>query len=364
MNLDKQAVRRVSMSISAKCVGATKEGKEIFTYTMKNKRGMEVEVLNIGGAIRRILVPNSDGDITDVVLGYEEATSYIENPPSFGAVVGRNANRIKGATVELDGKIYQLEKNDGENNLHGGGLGFAREFYEVNVEELENRDVLYLSRVSPDMEQGFPGDLSLIMTYTLTDDNELILRYQATTNKETVVNLTNHSYFNLSGHNSGSILEEELQVFTDRITATEESNIPVGGYEIITGTPMDFETPKSVGTHLFSDYHLICRCNGYDHNYVLGGDLTTIRKVAILTDKKAKRTMEVYTNKPGLQVYTTNFLTNDSSRPNKEYANYQPFDAICLETQYYPNACNVKEYPTSILKPEDQYDFTTIYKFL
>lgn len=348
------------MSIKKQPFGKTKEGVETTLYSLKNKNGMTVDLTNYGANIVNILVPDRNGNFDDVVLGYDNVTGYEGNAPGFGSFIGRHANRIGGASFELNGKKYELEKNDGENNLHGGFKGYNKFIYDVETFEDEDSSSIEFSRLSPDMEQGFPGNLDISVTYTLTDDNELVIEYLAVSDKDTIVNLTNHSYFNLSGHKSGSVMDQKVMINADKFTPTDDALIPTGEIRDVTGTPMDFRKLKPIGQDINANYEPLKQAGGYDHNYVLNISGNDVEKVAELVDDKSGRVMEVYTNMPGMQLYTGNFLNNE---PGKDGAVYQKGSGVCFETQYFPDSSNKPEFPSCVLKAGNEYDFVTVFKF-
>ncbi|BCN29933.1 aldose epimerase family protein [Anaeromicropila herbilytica] len=349
------------MSITKKKFGTTKSKEEASLYTLTNKNGMSATFTDYGAILVSLLVPDKDGNKTDVAMGFDKLEAYEVNPVNLGSFIGRHANRIGGAKFEINGKTYELEKNDGNNNLHGGKIGYNKMMYEVETFEEEDSLCIEFSRISPDMEQGFPGNLDITMTYTLTDDNELVLEYYAVTDKDTVVNLTNHSYFNLSGHDSGSVLDHKLMIKANKFTPTDEYLIPTGEYADVAGTPMDFRTLKAIGQDIKEDYKPIKIASGYDHNFVLDITGDEVEKVAELVDEKSKRVLEIYTDMPGLQLYTANFFDEDDRYKN--HAKYKPQDAVCLETQFFPNACNTEGFPTSIIKAGEAFDFVTVFRF-
>lgn len=349
------------MSITKKSFGKTKDGVEVFLYTLKNSNGMMAKFTDYGANLVNLLVPDKNGKVDDVVLGYDNLDGYTVNAPGFGSFIGRHANRIGDAKFELDDKVYELEKNDGNNNLHGGSIGYNKKVYEVEYFEDEESSSIEFSRLSPHMEQGFPGNLDISMTYTLTDDNELVLEYLAVSDQDTVVNLTNHSYFNLSGHKSGSILDHKVMIKANQFTPTGDDLIPTGEIRDVSGTPMDFRELKRIDKDINEEYIPLKQGSGYDHNYILDILGEDVDLVAMLVDDKSQRTMEVYTDMPGLQLYTGNYIEEDGKY--KEGARYGKHTGVCFETQYYPNSCNIKEFPSCILKAGKEYDFVTIYKF-
>lgn len=348
------------MSVSKKLFGKTKNGEEVTIYTLKNDKGMTATFLDYGAVLVNLLVPDANGKFDDVVLGYDTVAEYEINGPGFGSFIGRHANRIGDAKFTLNGKTYELEKNDGKNNLHSGSVGYNKFMYEAETFEEEDSVSVEFSRLSPDMEQGFPGNLDISVTYTLTNDNELVIEYLAVSDQDTIVNLTNHTYFNLAGHKSGTILNHLVQIDADQFTPTTDDLIPTGEFADVTGTPMDFRKLKPIGQDINAEYKPLIQAGGYDHNYVLNINKNEVTKVAELVEEKSGRKMTVYTDKPGLQLYTANFLTNEKG---KDGAVYQKNDGVCFETQYYPNSCNIEAFPSSVLKAGEEYDFVTIYKF-
>jgi aldose 1-epimerase len=348
------------MSIKKQPFGKTKEGAVATLYSLKNKNGMTVNFTDYGANIVNVLVPDKDGKFDDVVLGFDNVSGYEGNTPGFGSFIGRHANRIGGAAFELDGKKYELEKNDGQNNLHGGFKGYNKFIYEVETFEDEDSSSIEFSRLSPHMEQGFPGNLDISVTYTLTDENELVLEYLAVSDKDTIVNLTNHSYFNLAGHKSGSVLEQKVMIYADKFTPTDDALIPTGEMRDVTGTPMDFRKLKALGQDINADYEPLTQAGGYDHNYILNINGSDVEIVAELLDEKTGRKMEVFTNMPGIQLYTGNFLNDETG---KDGFIYKKRGGVCFETQYFPDSCNRPQFPSSVLKAGNEYDFVTVFKF-
>lgn len=328
---------------------------------MKNKKGMQVVVTDFGANIVSILVPDKNGNVKDVVLGYDNIKQYERNTQGYGSFIGRHANRIANAKFELNGTVYSLESNDGKNNLHSGNKSFNKFMYDVEIYEENGETEIEFSRLSKDMEQGFPGNLEVAVSYTLTDDNELVIEYYAVSDKDTIVNFTNHSYFNLGGHNSGSILNHKVMIDSDKFTATNDELIPTGELVDVTGTPMDFRTLKTIASEIEADYEPLKQAGGYDHNYVLKTSKEEASKVAELWDEKSGRFMEVFTDMPGMQLYTGNFI--DGKEKGKESYVYRKRDGVCFETQFYPNSCNIKHFPSCTIKAEEEFDSVTVYKF-
>lgn len=349
------------MKITQKSFGKTKSGEEATLFTITNSNGMKVSFTDFGAHIVEVIVPDAKGNFADVNLGYKNLQGYEVNPPGFGAFIGRHANRIDGAKFEINGKAYELEKNDGSNNLHGGSKSYNKFMYEAEIFEDEDIASVEFSRLSPHMEQGFPGNLDMSVTYSLTETNELVIEYLAVSDKDTIINLTNHSYFNLAGHNSGSVLDQKLWIKANQFTPTDSKLIPTGELRDVTNTPMDFRTFKSIGQEIDADYEPLKIAGGYDHNYVLDINGNEVEKVAELMDDKSGRSMEVFTNLPGMQLYTANWLGTDEN--TKDGAFYDKKNGVCFETQYYPNSCNTSTFPSCLLKAGKEFDSVTIYKF-
>lgn len=349
------------MKITQKSFGKTALGQEASLYTLTNGNGMKVSLTDFGANIVSIIVPDAKGNAADVNLGFDNLAGYEVNAPGFGSFIGRHANRIGGAKFELNGKVYELEKNDGNNNLHGGSIGYNKFMYETEVYEDEEIASVEFSRLSPHMEQGFPGNLDVTVTYSLTEANELVIEYLAVSDRDTVVNLTNHSYFNLSGHDSGDILNHKLWIKANQFTPTDTELIPTGELRDVTGTPMDFRNFKTIGQDINADYEPLKIAGGYDHNYVLDISGTEVEKVAELVDEKSGRRMEVFTDLPGMQLYTGNFLKPQEN--SKTGAVYEKWGGVCFETQFFPNSVNIPSFPSAILKAGKEFDSVTIYKF-
>lgn len=339
--------------IAIKEYGTMDDGSAVQLFTMKNENGMEVSITNYGGIVTSIKAPDSEGNVENVVLGFDDLEQYKEGHPFFGAITGRYANRIAAGRFELDGEAYELATNDGENHLHGGTEGFDKKLWDYEVNEEENS--VTLSYLSPDGEEGYPGNLNVEVIYTLTEENELQIDYRATTDKPTVVNLTNHSYFNLSGDPSRGILDHLLTIHADRYTPVDEGLIPTGELRPVEGTPFDFRTAEYVGARIDSIPP------GYDHNFVLNNPDEGIRKITTVKHEESGRIMEVYTDQPGVQLYTGNFLdgslTDRKGRPIEQYA------ALCLETQHFPDSPNKPRFPSAVLNEDETYKTTTIYRF-
>ena len=329
-------------------------------YTLTNRSGMEVRITNYGGRVVSILVPDRHGKMADVVLGFDNLDGYLGNNPFFGALVGRYANRIAKARFELNGVEYRLAQNDGPNSLHGGVKGFDKRLWTAHSSS-QNPPALELTYVSADGEEGYPGQLTSKVTYTLTDTNELKIDYAATTDKDTVLNLTNHSYFNLVGEGYGDILKHEIQINADRFTPVNDTLIPTGELRKVEGTPFDFRKATAIGARIDADDEQIKFGRGYDHDFVLNRAGHSLTLAARVTDPGSGRVLEVLTTQPGIQFYTGNFL--DGKVRGKGGKAYPHRSAFCLETQHFPDSPNQPKFPTTELKPGQTYHQTTVYKF-
>ncbi|NLD39071.1 MAG: galactose mutarotase [Desulfatiglans sp.] len=338
------------------------EGKKVDLHTLKNAHGMEVKITNYGGIVTSIKVPDKNNKFDDVVLGFNNLKDYLGNNPFFGAVIGRYANRIGNAKFILEGKEYTLAKNNWANTLHGGVKGFDKVLWDAEPVTGKEGQSLKLTYMSKDGEEGFPGNLNVTVTYTLKDDNSFQIDYHATTDKPTVVNLTNHTYWNLAGEGSGGILAHKLMINADSFTPVDRGSIPTGEIRSIQGTPMDFRRPLAVGARIGSDDEQLKFGNGYDHNWVINSrenDKPVL--AATVFEPVSGRQMEVYTTEPGIQFYSGNFLNENII--GKSGKGYGPRSALCLETQHYPDSPNKPKFPTTVLKPGEIYRTTTIYKF-
>ena len=328
-------------------------------YTLKNKSGMEVCITNFGGRIVSIMVPDKDGKMQDVVLGFDNIDDYIRIPSDFGASIGRYANRIAQGRFVLDNDTIQLPQNNFGHCLHGGPQGWQYQVYDAN---LIDNTTLELTRLSPDGDENFPGNVTAKVTFKLSDDNAVDIKYSATTDKKTIINMTNHSYFNLSGDPSQPATDHILYVNADNYTPVDSTFMTTGEIIPVKDTPMDFITPKAIGQDITKyDFVQLKNGNGYDHNWVLNtnGDIT--KPAARLTSPQSGITLEVYTNEPGIQVYTGNFL--DGSIQGKKGITYNQRASVCLETQHYPDSPNKPQWPSVILEPGQTYNSECIFKF-
>jgi len=343
--------------ITEQAWGFLPTGETISLYTLRNAKGMEANISNFGGRIVTLKAPDRAGKFEDVVLGYDSLEPYTKPNPFFGTLVGRYANRIANGEFTLDGKKYTLAKNNGPNSLHGGLQGFDKKAWTATVVGA----TLQLTCFSKDGEEGYPGNLSVTVTYALTDDNALSIDYQATTDADTVLNLTNHSYFNLAGHGNGHILDHQLTINADKFTPVNATLIPTGELRSVEGTPFDFRKPTPIGTHIDAADQQIQFGKGYDHNFVLNGTGSTPSLAARITDPQSGRTMEVLTTQPGVQLYTANHIEGDIK--GKAGAIYHFRGAYCFETQHFPDSPNQPSFPTAVLKPGEKYHQTTIFRF-
>jgi aldose 1-epimerase len=334
------------------------KGKTTSLHTLKNRNGLVAQITNYGAIIVSIFVPDRNGVLTDIVQGYDTISEYIGgNGPYMGAVCGRCANRIAKGKFTLLGKEYSLAVNNGPNHLHGGITGFSKVVWDVVNSSSSSVQMTYFSI---DGEEGYPGNIRLSVTYTLTDENELRLDYHATTDATTVVNLASHSYFNLSGEGSGSIYDQELMINGSFFTPTDETNIPTGEICSVKGTPMDFTSSRKIGTAIDNDDIQLKYGAGYDHNWVLNHRTGTLGLAVVAYDPKSGRVMEVYTTQPGVQLYTANWIDNEKGKGGKRY---QRRCAFCLETQHFADSINKPHFPSTILNPGEEYKHTCIHKF-
>lgn len=329
------------------------DGKKVYLYTLENKNGTTVTISNYGGTVTSFVTQDKNGNKSSIIIGFDSLQSYLQHPPYFGALIGRYGNRIGNAKFTLDGITYKLAANDGRNHLHGGLKGFDKVVWDAAIPN-DSVPSLTLKYLSKDGEEGYPGNLNVTIQYTLNNDDGLEIEYNAETEKATPVNLTNHSYFNLTGDVSNTILNHTLMIDADNYTPVDTTLIPTGEIKSVKGTPFDFTTAQKIGKDIDSVK------GGYDHNWVLNKKDTSLQKVAEVSDSISGRTLEVYTTQPGLQFYTGNFLdgkfTNRDGKPLKIHT------ALCLETQHFPDSPNKPNFPSTILKPGEKYHAVTIYK--
>ena len=341
--------------------GKLPDGREVDQYILKNANGMEVKIMNYGGVITHWTAPNKEGKYEDIVLGFDSLAGYLTPPPYFGAVIGRYGNRIAKGKFTLDGKTYQLAKNNGENHLHGGVVGYDKVLW--NAESIEGAEsTLKLTYLSKDGEEGYPGNLNITVTYTLTNDNSLKMDYVATTDKATIINLTNHSYFNLSAAKK-DVLDQEITLNADRYLPVDEGLIPTGELRLVTGNVFDFSKPTEIGKGINDVKDKQIKLGGgYDHAWILNKkEPNELSLAATVLEKTSGRKMEVMTTEPAIQFYTGNFL--DGSLTGKGGVKYTKRFALCLESEHYPDSPNQSAFPSVVLKPNEKYSTTTIYKF-
>ncbi|MCX6854519.1 MAG: galactose mutarotase [Verrucomicrobia bacterium] len=343
-------------AVTGESWGMTDSGTPVQLFTLTNAKGIVAQVTNYGGIIVSLKVPDKAGQIADVVLGFDTLAPYLGKHPHFGCLTGRYANRIGGANFTLDEVVYQVTANSGKNHIHGGKANFATVVWKATI--LGAQNALELRYTSADGEEGFPGKLDCVVTYALTETNELQIKYQATTDKPTIVNLTNHSYFNLAGEGSGDVLGHELMIPAEKFTATDDALIPTGELESVLGTALDFSTPHLIGERIESSFKPILQGKGYDHNYVLKGQ--GMKLAARAKDPKSGRVMEVFTTEPGVQLYTSNHL---KSVAGKNGHVYQKRHGFCLETQKFPDSPNKPQFPSAVLRPGETYLHQTTFTF-
>jgi aldose 1-epimerase len=338
------------------------EGKEVSLYTLANRNGVEARITNYGGIVISLRVPDRAGHLDDVVLGYDGVGDYVGgNPKYMGAIIGRFGNRIAKGRFRLNGVEYKLATNSGDNHLHGGVKGFDRAVWDARSLKTKGGVALELKYLSRDGEEHYPGNLRARVIYTLTDKNELRIDYFATTDRDTIVNLTHHSYFNLAGQGNGDILSHLLQIKAARFTPVNSNLIPTGELRSVKGTPMDFRRPTAIGARIDDGDEQLKLGNGYDHNWVIDGRAGVLRLAAEVSEPATGRVMEVWTTEPGVQLYTGNYL--DDAKPGKGGAAYKPRSGFCLETQHFPDSPNKPNFPTVVLRSGGTYRSTTVYKF-
>ncbi len=347
------------VGVTREAFGKAGDGTPVEVFTLTNKAGVQIKAISYGAIITSIRVPDRTGAMADVALGFDTLDGYLEEHPYFGAVVGRYGNRIGKARFTRDGQTYKLAANNGPNHLHGGVRGFDK--YVWTAEVLKNATGVAFSRRSPDGEEGYPGTVEARVSYVLADSNELAIEYRATTDKATPINLTQHTYFNLSGHDAGTILDHEVMIAADRYTPVDATLIPTGELAPVTGTPFDFRQSTRVGARIDDSHPQIKFGLGYDHNWVLNRTGGGAQLAARVADRKSGRTLEVLTTEPGVQFYTGNFL--DGTLKGKGGAVYNRRNGLCLETQHYPDSPNQPAFPSTILQPGQTYQSQTVWKF-
>ncbi|WP_346663930.1 aldose epimerase family protein [uncultured Merdimonas sp.] len=340
----------------AETFGITRKGEKASLYLLENRQGMQAYVTDFGATLVRLLVPDRQGNLRDVVLGYDTAEGYEKGSGYFGATVGRVANRIGGGSFSLNGRIYELTPNDnGKHTLHGGRDFFGQRLWQV--ESADSQKIVFVIS-SPDGDQGFPGSVEMKVTYTLNDEGELKIHYHGVPDQDTPLNFTNHSYFNLNGHSAGDVLEQTVVLEADGYTRADGELIPTGEILPVEGTPMDFRQEKAIGRDIGESYEALVLAGGYDHNYVLNG--AGMRRAAKMCSAESGICMEVYTDLPGIQFYTGNFVDHEEG---KDKAVYEKHQGACFETQYYPDALHHENFPSPVVKAGETYETVTVYRF-
>ncbi len=353
-NNDKQGITKAEF-------GKLSDGRIVDIYTLRNKKGAEVKIINYGATIVSLKMPDRNGKYADVVLGYDDLNSYVKGSSYFGAVVGRYANRIAKGRITLDGKTYQLSVNEGENELHGGKVGFDKLLWKAEPLKTKEGPALKLTLVSPDGDMGYPGTVTLHVTYTLTNNYELKVHYEGTTTKTTILNVSQHSYFNLTGDPHNTILNTELKINADSFTPINKELIPTGKIESVKGTPLDFTKMTAIGARIDDNFEQLKLAGGYDFNWILNNYNGKVREVADVYDPSSGRYMQVFTNQPGLQFYSGNFL--NGTQIGKNGIAYKRRTGLALEAQHFPDSPHEPKWPSVVLKPGQIYSQTTIYKF-
>jgi aldose 1-epimerase len=345
--------------IKSQPFGKTPAGEPVELFTLTNSKGMQSDIMTYGGTVVSLKVPDRSGKLADVVLGFDTLDGYVKNPPPyFGALIGRYGNRIGGGRFSLNGTEYKLAQNNGPNHLHGGLRGFDKVVWKARMPDAQSLELTYVSK---DGEEGYPGNLTATVTYTLTENNELKIDYRATTDKDTVLNLTNHSYFNLAGQGEGDVLGHQIIINADRFTPVDSGLIPTGELRSVEGTPFDFRQGRAIGERINSTDEQMTLGKGYDHNFVLNRRGSGLERAARVMEPKSGRVMEVLTTEPGVQFYTSNYL--DGSIRGKGGKVYGARYGLCLETQHFPDSPNKPTFPSVVLKSGAQYQTTTVYRF-
>lgn len=346
----------MDMAIKETVFGTCSDGTEVKLFTLTNKNGMSVSLSNLGAALVKVLVPDKNGVISDVVLGFDKAEDYLDNPSFFGVVIGPSANRIAGAAFEIDGRTCQVDVNDGENNLHS----HKEQGYHKRIWAAETKDSSVTFILEDRGSMGFPGNKRVSVCYTLTEENELKIHYHGTSDRKTILNLTNHTYFNLDGHDSGRMEDHELWLGASRYTPVVPGAIPTGELAPVAGTPMDFTTPKKVGRDINNAFEQLELTGGYDHNWVIDDWDGSLRHIATVKAPVSGRVMKAFTTLPGVQFYAGNFI---SEQKGKGGADYGPRMGLCLETQYFPDSIHHSHFPSCVFGEGKEYDSETVYQF-
>jgi len=347
------------LNLITKPFGTTPDGAEITLFTLSNDQNLEVSIINFGGAITSIKVPDRNDVTGDVVLGYDTLDEYVLNPRFFGGLIGRHANRIANGMFSLNGVVHQLAQNNGANHLHGGTKGYDKRVWSAEGRRAGDSVGVRLGYLSKDGEENYPGNLKVSVDCVVNNDNELRIEYRATTDKDTIVNLTNHSYFNLAG--SGDILEHQLMINADSFTPVSKDLIPTGEIRQVAETPMDFRKPVSIGSRINEPFDQLGFTGGYDHNYVLRESANPLKLACKLHEESSGRTLEVFTTQPGLQFYSGNFL--DGSLNGRGGIVYEKYAGLCLETQDFPDAPNHENFPSTVLRVGEVYEAVAVFRF-
>ena len=346
------------MGVVKEKFGTARNGKEVYAFTISNANGMQAKIINFGAILVSLLVPDKDGKPEDVVLGYDSLEEYYGNGSFFGATIGPSANRIGGASFEINGKAYQIDVNDGPNNLHSHmENGYHKQVWDA----VEGDNSVTLTLEGKDGEMGFPGNKKITMVYSLSEDNALKLAYHVSADADTIVNLTNHTYFNLAGHKAGKIEDHLLQLHAGNYTPVVPGAIPTGEIQPVAGTPMDFTKMKPIGQDINADFEQLKLTLGYDHNFVIDGADGSLKEIAVAEDPKSGRKMKVFTTLPGVQFYAGNCIGEDTGKDNTPYG---PRKGFCLETQYYPDNIHHPNFPQSVFGPGRDYESVTVYQFM
>jgi len=352
-----RSAEKAALDVTAASFGETQAGEKVTIYTLTNAHGLRARVMEYGAILVSLEVPDRAGKLADVVLGFDELEPYLKGHPLFGSTVGRYANRIANASFTLDGMEYRLTRNAGKNHIHGGGdKRFDKVLWKGNPFRADNEAGVRLWHRSGDGEEGFPGNLDCFVTYTLTNDNELKINYEATTDKPTVINLTNHSYFNLAGAGNGDVLDHELAIHARWYMPAGEGLIPTGEIHRVKGTPLDFTTPHKIGARIVE----LTETRGYDHNYVLDSSYGALVPAARVYDPASGRVMEAHTTEPGMQLYTANGMRGIKGKAEKVYNRHYGF---CFETQHFPDSPNKPHFPSTVLRPGRRFESTTVFTF-
>ena len=346
------------MGVVKEKFGTARNGKEVYAFTLSNANGVQAKIINFGAILVSLLVPDKDGKVEDIVLGYDSLEEYYGNGSFFGATIGPSANRIGGASFEINGKTYQIDVNDGPNNLHSHMQnGYHKQVWDA----IEGDNSVTLTLEGKDGEMGFPGNKKITMVYSLSEDNALKLAYHVSSDADTIVNMTNHTYFNLAGHKAGKIEDHLLQLHAGNYTPVVPGAIPTGEIQPVAGTPMDFTKMKPIGQDINADFEQLKLTLGYDHNFVIDGADGSLKEIAVAEDPKSGRKMKVFTTLPGVQFYAGNGIGEDTGKDNTPYG---PRKGFCLETQYYPDNIHHPNFPQAVFGPGRDYDSVTVYQFL